>query len=291
MAATQDEQRLRLALIFLIAAALFDCPASYAESFASPDPNVDALVEECIDETGVRMIGKEDNVACFNDAIFPGSFFKFNALPASELTVITSPGGHVVTARIMSAVLDQRGGRVVIADQCASACAMMLTPAIEDLHIHRTAHFAIHGITILEHEEFGKWEEQRNARRRLGARSGFMQGLALGLGFSSGYYSGGRDQFSGHLKGQGIDAEYQTKIGERMLKEAEDYRCLYPPGDYWGLLDAEYLRTYLDDQISVMEDFVQTYDHPEFEDMRDVTKRIGNRTYIFEHSLGKGGCR
>ena len=65
--------------------------------------------------------------------------------------------------------------------------------------------------------------------------------FSRGLGFSSGYYAGGRDQFGGHLKGQGIDVEYQNKIGAVMLGEAEAHKCIYPPGDYWGLLDADYL--------------------------------------------------
>lgn len=237
------------------------------------------------------MIGEDLEVACFNDAIFPNSFFRFNALPAAQMTIISSPGGHVITARLMSAILDQRGGRVVIADQCASACAMMIAPAVEDLHIHRSAHFAVHGITTMEYEEFGKWEALRKKRRSRGARDDFMTGLTRGLGFSNSYYAGGRDQFEGHLKGQGISADYQLEIGQRMLGEAENYRCLYPPGDYWGLLDADYLKEYLGAQISVMENFVQSYDHPGFKPMRSITQRIGSNTYVFNHSLKKGGCR
>lgn len=279
-------------LLFSIAASILPLGhAAIAENFDRPDPQIDALVEECIDDLGVRLIGEDEDVACFNEAIFPGTFFSFNSLPVTRLTVITSPGGHVITARLMATVLDQRGGRVVIADQCASACAMMLAPAIEDLHIHRTAHFAIHGITTMEHEEFGKWEKTRTDRRSRGARDNFLNGFSRGLGFSNGYYAGGRDQFEGHLKGQGIDLNYQLEIGERMLDEAEDYKCLYPPGDYWGLLDADYLREYLGGQISVMEDFVQSYDHPGFKPLRNITRRIGKNTYVFNHSLDKGGCR
>ena len=188
-----------------------------AETFDTPNSEIDALVEECVDDLGVRLIGDDENVACFNEAIFPGSFFSFNSLPVTRLTIITSPGGHVLTARLMAAALDQRGGRVVIADQCASACAMMLAPAVEDLHIHRSAHFAVHGITTLEHEEFGRWEQKRTERRSRGVRDSFLGGLSRGLGFSSGYYAGGRDQFEAHLEGQGIDLNYQLEIGERMM--------------------------------------------------------------------------
>jgi len=276
---------------FIAAAITFSTLTSFAEDFDQPDPVIDALVEECVDETGIRLIGEAEDVTCFNDAIFPSSFFKFNALPQTSLTIISSPGGHVITARLMAAALDQRGGRVVIADQCASACAMMLTPAVDDLHIHRTAHFAIHGITTMTHEEFGKWETLRKQRRSRGVRDSFLSGLSMGFGFSSGYYAGGRDQFEGHLKGQGIDPDYQIDIGERMLYEAEDYKCLYPPGDYWGLLDANYIREYLGEQISVMEDFVQSYDHAGFKPLRRVTRRVGKNTYVFNHSLDKGGCR
>jgi len=227
---------LRRLLISAIASAVLLTPFGLAETFDSPNDSVDQLVEECVDKAGVRMIGNDEDVACFNEAIFPSSFIQFNALPAAQLTVITSPGGHVITARIMAAVLDQRGGRVVIADQCASACAMMLAPAIEDLHIHRTAHFAVHGITTLEHQEFGAWEKKRTDRRSTGARDSFLAGFSRGLGFSNSYYAGGRDQFEGHLKGQGIDLDYQNAL-------------------------------------------------------RRITRRIGANTYVFNHSLHKGGCR
>ena len=278
-----------IAWIFVALASI--APTAATEAFDTNDTSIDTLVESCLSEEGVRMIGKSGDVACYNTAIFPSSFLKFNGLPTSDLTIISSPGGHVVTARIMSAILDQRGGRVVIAGQCASACAMMLTPAVDDLHIHRSAHFAIHGITTMSGEEFGRWEKNRRTRKNGNNRPrGFAQGLARGMGFSNSYYAGGRDQFSGHLKGQGIDVEYQNEIGALMLDEAKDHTCLYPPGDYWGLLDAEYLRSYLGDQISVMENFVQSYDHPGFEEMRDITKRVGKNTYVFNHSLNKGGC-
>ncbi len=263
-----------------------------AETFDEGNPEIDRLIEDCLEKEGVRAIGKSDNVGCFNAAIFPSTFFEFNELPETDLIIISSPGGHVITARLMATALDMRGGRVVIAGQCASACAMMLAPAVEDLHIHRTAHFAIHGITTMTTEEFGKWEKTRRERIYGDNRPrGFMQGLSRGLGFSTGYYAGGRDQFGGHLKGQGIDGEYQYEIGEIMHREAEAHECIYPPGDYWGLLDAEYLRTYLGDQISLMEDFVQTYDDPGFEEMRNLSKRIGKNTYVFQHSVPKGGCR
>ena len=264
---------------------------AWGESFDDHDPIIDQLVETCLAEEGVRLIGDEENVACFNTAIFPTSFLEFNELPETDLTVISSPGGHVITARVMATALDIRGGRVVIAGQCASACAMMLAPAINDLHVHRTAHFAIHGITTMTSEEFGKWEKKRRTRIYGDNRPrGFMQGFSRGLGFSNSYYAGGRDQFEGHLKGQGIDAAYQNRIGAVMLREAEAHKCMYPPGDYWGLLDADYLSEFLGDQISVMEDFVQSYDHDGFEEMRALSKRIGKNTYVFEHSVSKGGC-
>ena len=280
---------IRPTLLFVTCLLAFAFAAS-AETFDSGDPEIDALVEECVDKEGVRLIGDADDVACYNSAIFPSSFLKFNSLPVTRLTVITSPGGHVITARIMAAALDQRGGRVVIADQCASACAMMLTPAIDDLHIHRTAHFAIHGITTMTGKEFHLWEKDRRSRRGSSLPRGFMEGFSRGLGFSNQYYAGGRDQFEGHLKGQGIDLDYQQNIGALMLDEAEGHTCRYPPGDYWGLLDADYLRTFLGGQISVMEDFVQSYDHPGFESMRELSKRIGKNTYVFNHTLHRGGC-
>lgn len=279
-------------LISLIAALGIITTTASAESFDGGDPAIDAIVDTCLEEEGVRTIGKDRDVTCFNTAIFPSSFFAFNELPETDLTVISSPGGHVITARLMATALDMRGGRVVIAGQCASACAMMLAPAIDDLHIHRSAHFAIHGITTMTTQEFGEWEKTRRERIYGDNRPrGFMQGLSRGLGLSNGYYAGGRDQFGGHLKGQGIDAEYQNEIGAIMLEEAKTDKCMYPPGDYWGLLNAEYLRTYLSDQISVMENFVQTYDDPGFEEMRELSKRVGKSTYVFQHSVAKGGCR
>ena len=103
-------------------------------------------------------------------------------------------------------------------------------------------------------------------------------------------YSGGGGQFSSHLKNQGINTAYQSDISNIMIDEAKANDCRYRPSDYWGLLDADYLRDFLGDQISVMEDFVQTYDHRGFKRMRKVTKRIGANTYVFKHSLRMGGC-
>ena len=56
-------------------------------------------------------------------------------------------------------------------------------------------------------------------------------------------------------------------------------------------MDAGYMRKYLGNQITVMEDFVQSYDHPGFKPLRKITKRVGKNTYVFDHTLDKGGCR
>ena len=52
----------------------------------------------------------------------------------------------MATARGMSTILDRRNEPAVIAGPCMSACAMVILPGLDQVHIHHTAHIGIHGI-------------------------------------------------------------------------------------------------------------------------------------------------
>ncbi|MEO1408038.1 MAG: hypothetical protein AAFV54_16345, partial [Pseudomonadota bacterium] len=137
---------------WLCLASLIMSPVANAQetfAFDRPDPETDQLVERCLEADGVSMLEGTD-VICYNAAIFPEQFLKLNSLPAASRIIITSPGGNVATARGMSTILDNRGEPAVIAGQCMSACAMVILPGLDEVHIHNSAHISVHGITMMD---------------------------------------------------------------------------------------------------------------------------------------------
>ena len=103
----------------------------------------------------------------------------------------------------MSTILDNRAESVVIAGPCMSACAMVILPGLDEVYIHRTAHIAVHGITMIP---FGRWygwlkdDEEPGSVATLIAQSGYNLDFAL--------HGSGTTHMRAHLEGQGIDVGY-----------------------------------------------------------------------------------
>ena len=87
-----DDQRVLKSLLMLLTALCWVSLPATSQTYDDNDPVIDGLVDACLKEQGVRLIGKEKDVACFNTAIFPSSFFAFNELPETELTVYLQSG-------------------------------------------------------------------------------------------------------------------------------------------------------------------------------------------------------
>ncbi len=273
-------QRLISALSLFVIGAL---PTASAD-FDTPDPVIDALVEQCLATEGVNVLPETD-VICYNSPIFPEQFIALNTLPDASRIIITSPGGNVATARTMSGILDKRAEPVTIAGQCMSACAMVILPGLEDIHIHRSAHIAVHGITMMPYNTWYGWlkgDVQASTAARLAAQFGYD--------FKFMMHQTGSEQMTAHLEAHDIDTDYIQSISDRMQADADQHDCRVDAKDYWGMLDAAHLRQYLGDRVTKMEAFAQSWDDPNNQLYKDVIKPLGPQTYIFEDDYAEATC-
>lgn len=258
--------------------------AQPATEFDRADPETDRLVAQCLQTEGVGLL-EDSDVICYNAAIFPEQFLKLNGLPEASRIIITSPGGNVATARGMSTILDNRGEPAVIAGQCMSACAMVILPGLDDVHIHNSAHIAVHGITMMDYRTWWGWLKSDAAPTPMAL-------MAAQLGYDFGYvlHRSGADHMRDHLEGQQVDVDYIQTISDQMLADALDHDCRVDPKDYWGMLDAEHIRNYLGDRVTRMEAFAQSWDDPNNQVYKDITQPIASKTYIFQSNLDDADC-
>lgn len=258
--------------------------AQEAITFDRPDAETDQLVQQCLDTEGVTMLEGTD-VICYNAAIFPEQFLKLNALPAASRIIITSPGGNVATARGMSTILDTRGEPAVIAGQCMSACAMVILPGLDEVHIHHTAHISVHGITMMEFRTWWGWLKDD-------ATPPPMALMAAQLGYDFGFvmHRSGAQHMEDHLTGQSVDVGYIQTISDQMLDAALEHGCRVDPKDYWGMIDANHVRDFLGDRIIRMEAFAQSWDDPNNNVYKRVTEPISDQTYVFKSRLEAADC-
>ncbi|GAB5458249.1 MAG: hypothetical protein Hens3KO_12790 [Henriciella sp.] len=269
-----------IAMLFMIAGI---GPHASAQ-FDPADPETDKLVETCLETKGVNMLPGSD-VICYNSAIYPEQFLQLNEFPTASRIIITSPGGNVATARIMSKILDQRGEPAVIAGPCMSACAMVLLPGLDSVHIHNTAHIAVHGITMMKYRTWWGW-------LRGGEMPGKMDFMTaqLGYDFDFAMHNSGKSQMKAHLKGQHVEQGFIDVISEQMQADALTYECRLDPKDYWGILDANHIRQYLGDRVIRMEAFAQSWGDPNNQAYKSITTPISDQTYIFDDQLDEAAC-
>ena len=258
--------------------------AAQSPAFDEPDPQLDLEVALCLDAEGVSVL-PDTNTICYNAAIFPGEFLQLADMPPADRIIVTSPGGNVATARMMSGILDKRNEPIVIAGQCMSACAMVILPGADDITIHRSAHIAVHGIVMMAFKTWFGWQDEEKE-----ASTTDLMAASLGYNFPYALHKGGQEHMIGHLNGQDVDADYIRVVSARMLEDAEAWPCRVKPDQYWGMLDADYLREYLGDRITHMEAFAQTWDDPANTVYKDITTPIAPQTYIFNRDYEEAGC-
>ena len=266
---------------------LVAAPMAAAQSnitFDRPDAETDQLVQQCLETEGVSMLEGTD-VICYNAAIFPEQFLKLNGLPAASRIIITSPGGNVATARGMSTILDNRGEPAVIAGQCMSACAMVILPGLDEVHIHNSAHISVHGITMMDFRTWWGWMKED-------ATPPPMALMAAQLGYDFGFmmHRSGAQHMEDHLEGQNVDLGYIQEISDQMLDAALNYDCRVDPKDYWGMIDAGHVRDFLGDRIVRMEAFAQDWADPNNRVYKSITEPIAPQTYIFKSTLDDADC-
>lgn len=252
--------------------------------FDVPDTETSMLVAECLETEGVSFF-EESRSICYNSAIFPEQFLKLKDLPPAERIIITSPGGNVATARVMSTILDDRGEPAIIAGPCMSACAMVLLSGLDNIHIHHSAHIAVHGITMMDYRTWWGWlkdDREPTTMALMAAQMGYDFGFVM--------HSSGTDHMEKHLEGQDVDLAYIQTISDQMLEDARAEPCRVDPKDYWGMLDASHLQTYLGDRLTRMERFAQSWDDPGNAYYKDVTHPISDQTYIFKRDYEDRTC-
>lgn len=259
--------------------------AQAAVSFDEGDAVTDALVERCMEQDGVGMLEGTD-VICYNAAIFPEQFLKLNDLPEASRIIITSPGGNVATARGMSTILDRRGEPAVIAGPCMSACAMVILPGLDEVHIHSSAHIAVHGITMIPYGRWWGWLKDDQEPSRLNIMT-----AQLGYDLNFAMHSSGTTHMKDHLAGQGVDQGYIDTISDRMEADARAFDgCRVDVKDYWGIVTAEDLQTYLGEHVTRMEKFVQSWSDPDNAGYRHWGEPISEGTYIMNKAWREAGC-
>ncbi|MAK60495.1 MAG: hypothetical protein CMK09_05925 [Ponticaulis sp.] len=253
--------------------------------FDEPDRMTDALVEKCLEQPGVDFIENTD-VICYNAAIFPEQFLKLNTLADASRIIITSPGGNVATARGMSTILDNRGEPAVIAGPCMSACAMVILPGLDQVHIHHTAHIAVHGITMIPFGRWWGWLKDDAEPSRFNTMT-----AQLGYDLKFAMHSSGTSHMRDHLNGQGVDVAYIQDISDRMEADARAFSgCRVDVKDYWGIVTAEDIRKSLGDHVTRMEAFVQNWSDPANAEYRSWGKSISDLTYIMQNVWREEGC-
>lgn len=267
-----------MTLVFLMAAGLA-APSGRAQTGA-----IDDLVAACLDMQGVSLI-PETATICYNAPIFPEEFLKLHTTPAAEQIIITSPGGNVATARVMSGILATRTERAIIAGPCMSACAMIILPGLKEVEIHDSAHIAVHGIAMMPFATWWSWlrdDEEPGAMAMMLAQTGYDFKFSL--------HASGRRHIVDHLDAHGVDIGYIQSISDAMAAVAAMQPCRVDPGDYWGMLDAKHLAEWLGPRVQTMGRFAQTLDDPSNRYFREDVTAIGPRTYIFNNDFAEAKC-
>ena len=263
---------------------LMASPVVAAPAFDAPDAETDRLVEACLSTDGLSVLPDSD-VICYNDAIFPEQFLKLREMPPASRIIITSPGGNVATARLMSTILDERGEPAVIAGPCMSACAMVILPGLDHVYIHHTAHIAVHGITMMDYRTWWGWLRDD---REPSPSAAMMAHMGYDFGYS--LHNSGRSHMQGHLEGQHVDLGFIETISEQMQADAKAHACRVDPKQYWGMLTAAHLRRFLGDHLIGMEAFAQSWDDPNNTAYKAITVPIAPRTYVFKPDYDEARC-
>ena len=148
------------------------------------------------------------------------------------------------------------------------------------------AHIAVHGITMIPYGRWWGWlkdDADPSAMNIVVAQAGYDFKFAM--------HSSGTSQMREHLEGQNIDIGFIQEVSDRMEADARAFtNCRVDVKDYWGILDAAYLRKYLGDHVTGMEAFVQSWADPVNAGYQQWGQPVADQTYIMNKPYRKAGC-
>lgn len=264
-------------------------PLAFAQDeiiFDQNVPEIDGYVDQCLDQKGVGFLPETD-VICYNAAIFPEEFLKLNELGPASRIIITSPGGNVATARGMSGILDRRAEPVTIAGPCMSACAMVILPGLDQVHIHHTAHIAVHGIAMMP---FRRWYGWLNEDTEPGSLA-ILQ-AQMGYNFPFMVHQSGTTHMKQHLADQGVERAFIDLISTSMEADARAFSlCRVKTDQYWGIVTPAHVKAFLGERIIRMEQFVSSWEEPLNAPYRHIGVPVSDQTYIMKPDFEAGDCQ
>ena len=278
-----------LKVVLSLCAAAFAAPASQAfplvdgiGPFASARA-MEAKVDECLETEGVGYLTDGETI-CYNSAIFPEQFLTLNTLDEGTSIIITSPGGNVATARLMSTILDRKDIPAVIAGPCYSACAMMTLPGLDEVYIHESAEIAVHGIIFAEFNDWYRWrhDEEPSGIDRFQA--------TMGYNFAFMEFVAARDHVEEHLEDQGVEVGYIGDISSAMLDDAAGHRCKTRFKDYWGIIPPAHVTTYLGDRLLNTPDNFDRFDGDRDSWFAESIVTLTGQTFIFADDYEDATC-
>ena len=253
--------------------------------FDASVPQIDRQVARCLKQKGIAYLPGTD-VICYNSMIFNEELEALKSLGPASRVIFTSSGGNMYIARKMNRELSQRGVPVTIAGPCLSSCAMLILPGLQSIHIHNTAHIAVHGIVGLSFERWWGWNKHD-------ARPSFTLKASAALGGNDDFmfYDSAAIHMRRHLDYVQIDRGYIEDISRKMETDARSYPgCRIDPAEYWTIVPPQHLRAYLGKSIVRMERFVSAWSDPLNIPYHHIGVPISNQTYIMKADFQAGNC-
>lgn len=253
--------------------------------FDASVPEIDRQVFQCLRQKGVAFL-PDSNVICYNSMIFAEDLSRLKSLGPASRVIFTSSGGNMYTARKMNDELVKRGVPVTIAGPCLSSCAMLILPGLRSIHIHNTAHIAVHGIVGLSFDSWWGWDKGDR-------KPSVMLRTAAAMGGNDDYmfYDTADIHMHRHLDHVRIKLGYITDIAKRMEQDARAFTpCRVDPSNYWTIVTPAHLRTYLGKSIVRMERFVTSWNDPLNLPYQHIGFPISARTYIMREDVDPSVC-
>lgn len=253
--------------------------------FDASVPEIDRQVVKCLRQKGIAFLPGSD-VICYNSMIFAEDLVRLKALGAASRVIFTSSGGNMFTARKMNDELVRRNVPVTIAGPCLSSCAMLILPGLRSIHIHNTAHIAVHGIVGMPYDRWWGWNKGDR-------KPSVMLRTAAAVGGDDAYlfYDTADIHMNRHLRHVRIDSGFITDISRLMEQDARAFlSCRVDPSNYWTILTPSHLRAYLGASIERMERFVTSWDDPLNIPYQHIGTAISAQTYIMQQDFDAANC-
>jgi hypothetical protein len=281
---------IRNALILIACLAVLPI-AGHARSPALTGPAAEVAVEACLAGDGeiVEMLSDGESI-CWRSGIFPLQFLKLGELvPDAKRMVLSSRGGNVLTAITMANYLRGAELPVIIAGECVSACASVITPGLEGGRIHESAFFLVHGITSYDARTFLADFRARKGADDESAADSFVTGLMMPNAWN--YYSVQWPRTVGFLEKRGIPVSYMTEPETRMKAAKDTLGCPLELFDYFALLERGHVLAHVGARFAVVDDFADDWSDDRLSKYREALTPISaDGVVAYSAKLEQEGC-